>query len=240
MTAHAATRRRLLRAGMRLAAGAAALPITGLARAPAGAVPRIAFLDKTAGAAALADGAADPYYARMGLLEIRARLHSALPGLSLADARVAARDYDAAAVLPFSDEERQAVSGVIERMQPLLAARAPLYARTPWSFVKLDDRAEGGMPHTRGPHIVLPRRAVDGYEAMQRQMRESGRLAATPRGRNLLLHEQTHVLERLHPARFEPLFTQVFGFTRMAGGGNPTTDWLAAHRCTNPDSPDVA
>jgi len=240
MTAHAATRRRLLRAGMRLAAGAAALPITGLARAPAGAVPRIAFLDKTAGAAALADGAADPYYARMGLLEIRARLHSALPGLSLADARVAARDYDAAAVLPFSDEERQAISGVIERMQPLLAARAPLYARTPWSFVKLDDRAEGGMPHTRGPHIVLPRRAVDGYEAMQRQMRESGRLAATPRGRNLLLHEQTHVLERLHPARFEPLFTQVFGFTRMAGGGNPTTDWLAAHRCTNPDGPDVA
>ncbi|MBW8758900.1 MAG: hypothetical protein JF586_14915 [Burkholderiales bacterium] len=240
MNRHDAMRRRLLRAGMRLATGAAALPFTGLAQAQARPAPRVAFLDTAAAAAALADGADDPYYGRMGLLEIRARLQSALPGMSLADARLAARDHDAAAARPFEAEERDAITAVIDSMQPLLAARAPLYARTPWSFVQLDDRAEGGMPHTRGPHVVLPRSVVDVFVKLQRQVRAGGRQAAPPRGAGLLLHEQTHVLERLHPARFEPLFTQVFGFTRMAGRGGPTTPWLAAHRCTNPDGPDVA
>jgi hypothetical protein len=232
MSSRDLSRRRLLR----LAAGATALPALRLAHAQASA-PRVAFLDARDGAAALARAPGDTYYDRMGLLEIRARLRSALPGMSLADARVAVRDDDAAAVLPFDDEERDAIAGVVERMQPLLAERAPLYARTPWSFIKLDDRAEGGMPHTRGPHIVLPRRVVASYVAMQREMREAGKLAVTPRGRNLLLHEQTHVLQRLDPGRFEPLYTDVFGFTRMDGG--PVTDWLAAHRCTNPDGPEV-
>jgi len=240
MNRHDAVRRRLLRAGMRLAAGAAALPFTGLAPAQAGAAPRVAFLDTAAAGAALADGTDDPYYGRMGLLEIRARLHSALPGMSLTDARVAAREYDASAALPFDDEERDAIAAIIGGMQPLLAARAPLYARTPWSFIQLDEHAEGGMPHTRGPHIVLPRSVVGVLVKLQRQARASGRQATPPRGVDLLLHEQTHVLQRLQPERFEPLFTQVFGFTRMARRGGPTTDWLAAHRCTNPDGPDVA
>jgi len=239
MNRHDATRRRLLGAGLRLAAGAA-LPATGRALAQAGAGPRIAFLDAAEAATALADGADDPFYGRMGLLEIRARLHSALPGMSLADARAAARAYDAAAALPFAAGERDAIAAIIERVQPLLAARAPLYARTPWSFIQLDDRAEGGMPHTRGPHVVLPRSVVDAFVKLQRQARAGGRQDMPPRGAGLLLHEQTHVLERLHPARFEPLFTQVFGFTRMAARSGPSTDWLAAHRCTNPDGPDVA
>jgi hypothetical protein len=147
------------------------------------------------------------------------------------------RDFDAAAVLPFSEEERAAIAGVIERMQPLLAARAPLHARTPWSFIQLDDRAEGGMPHTRGPHIVLPKAAVGAYVKMHREATAAGTLATTLRGRSLLVHEQTHVLERQEPGLFEPLFTEVFGFTRMAPA--PATPWLDAHLCTNPDGPDL-
>jgi hypothetical protein len=236
MSRHPATRRHLLRTGFQLAVGAGALPLLGLARAQAAVAPRITFMAREAGAAALAQG--DDYYDRMGLLEIRSRMHAMLSGLALADARAAVRDYDAAAVRDFSAEEREAIGGVVERMQPLLAGRAPLYARTPWSFIKLDDRAEGGMPHTRGPHIVLPQAAVDAYVTMQREMREAGKLAVTPRGRSLLLHEQTHVLERIAPDRFEPLITQVFGFARMTPA--PATPWLQAHRCTNPDGPDVA
>ena len=231
------TRRRLLARGLGLAG--ASLLATPFARAAATASsPKVSFLSPEAGADALARAPGDTYYDRMGLLEIRARMHAALPGMSLADARAAVRDYDAAAVLAFTDEERTAIAGVIERMQPLLAARAPLYARTPWSFVKLDDRAEGGMPHTRGPHIVLPKAGVESYVKMHREMSEAGKLAVTPRGRSLLLHEQTHVLERQDPARFEPLFTQVFGFTRMTPA--PANAWLSAHRCVNPDGPDVA
>jgi hypothetical protein len=231
------SRRRLLARGLGLAG--ASLLATPLARAAAtAAAPKVSFLSREAGAAALAHAPGDTYYADMSLLEIRARMRSALPGMSLADARLAVRDYDAAAALAFTDDERTAIAGVIERMQPLLATRAPLYARTPWSFIKLDDRAEGGMPHTRGPHIVLPKAAVAGYVQMHREMSEAGKLAVTPRGRSLLLHEQTHVLERQDPARFEPLFTQVFGFARMTPA--PANAWLSAHRCINPDGPEVA
>ena len=230
------SRRRLLAQGLGLAG--ASLLATPLARAAAtAAAPKVGFLSREAGADALAHAPGDTYYDRMGLLEIRARMHSALPGVPLADARRAVRDYDAAAVLAFSEEQRTAIAGVIERMQPLLATRAPLYARTPWSFIQLDDRAEGGMPHTRGPHIVLPKGAVEWCVKMHREMTEAGKLAVTPHGRGLLLHEQTHVLERQDPARFEPLFTQVFGFTRMTPA--PANAWLSAHRCVNPDGPDV-
>ena len=236
------SRRQALQHGWRLAAGVAAL---GLPRAAAWAgeeaaatAPAVTFLDRAAGVAALTQAAGDTYYDTMGLLEIRARMNAALPGVALAEARQAVRAYDAAAVESFSDEERAAIGGVVARMQPLLAERAPLYARTPWSFVKLADRAEGGMPHTRGPHIVLPAAVCQAYVRMQRELQASGTLAGSPRGRNLLVHEQTHVLERADPARFEPLFTEVFGFTRMRPA--PSTPWLDAHRVINPDGPDVA
>ena len=230
------TRRRLLGAAAALAALPAQRALATLPVEPYSS-PRVSFLSPAAGAAAFAQPG-DTYYANMGLVEIRARMHSPLAGLSLADARAAVRAYDAERVLAFTDEEREALHGVVSRMQPLLLARAPLYARTPWSFIKLDNDAEGGMPHTRGPHIVLPKAVVEGATAMHREMKEAGKLAATPRGRGLLLHEQTHVLERAEPARFEPLFTDVFGFTRMTPA--PTTAWLAAHVGTNPDGPDLA
>ena len=233
------SRRRLLCA----TAGAAALAALPAQRAFAttptqpDATPRVDFLSPQAGAAAFAQ-AGDTYYANMGLIEIRARMRAPLAGLPLADARAAVRAYDAGRVLAFTDDEREALHGVVSRMQPLLLARAPLYARTPWSFIKLDDAAEGGMPHTRGPHIVLPKAVTEGVAAMHREMKEAGKLAVTPRGRGLLLHEQTHVLERADPARFEPLITDVFGFTRMTPA--PTTAWLDAHVGTNPDGPDLA
>jgi hypothetical protein len=242
-----ATRRRLLRTGWRFGAGLASMSALPAARAEAASrastlpervsPPQVAFLSPEAGAAALARVAGDTYYANMGLLEIRARMRSPLASLSLAEARRAVRDADAAAVLPFTDEERIALVGVIERMQPVLAARAPLHARTPWSFIKLDDRAEGGVAHTRGPHIVLPRQHVESYAKMHRELGAAGTLAQSTRGRGLLVHEQTHVLERASPARFEPLYTDVFGFTRMMPA--PTTPWLDAHVGTNPDGPDV-
>ncbi len=230
-----ASRRLLLRQGLALS-GAALLAGAPLARAATDApAPQVSFLSPQAAADALAHG--DGYYAGMGLQEIRARVRSPLAGLSLAGARVAVRDHDVAAVLPFSDEAQVAIRGIVERMQPQLVQRAPLYARTPWSFIQLDDRAEGGMPHTRGPHVVLPKAAVDAWVKMHRQASAAGTLATSPRGRGLLLHEQTHVLERLFPTRFESLITQAFGFTRMPAA--PLTPWLAAHRCTNPDGVDV-
>jgi len=231
-----AQRRKALRHGWRLAAAATASTLPGLAaRATPPNAARVSFLSREEGVTALAGVPGDRYYDAMGLLEIRARVNAPLDGVALADARRAVRAYDAAAVLAFSDEERIAIGAFVADIQPALAARAPLHARTPWSFVKLADRAEGGMPHTRGPHIVMPAGACAAYV---RRFRERGDARGWPDGRNLLVHEQTHVLQRAYPALFEPLYTEVFGFTRMAPA--PTTPWLDAHVVTNPDGPELA
>ena len=231
-----ATRRQVLRGGLGLGA-TAMLGLPRVVAAASIAAPGVRFLSREEGAAALAHTPGDAYYANMRLLESRSRTNSPMKGMSLADARIAVRDYEAAAVRSFSAAECAAIRGVIDHLQPLLAARAPLYARTPWSFVKLADDAEGGMPHTRGAHVVLP-------EGMVRSCLELARdLVAdkpSPTARFLtyiLVHEQTHVLERAHPALFEPLITDVFGFTRMSPA--PTTPWLETHEFVNPDGPDV-
>ena len=229
---------------LRLAGAAASLALLPGSPASASEAPpprpkspaRVAFLSPEEGAAAFGRPG-DTYYAGMGLAEIRARVHSPLAGRSLAQARQAVRDFDPAAVLAFTQREELAIRGVIDRMQASLEAAAPLYARTPWSFIKLDDRAEGGMPHTRGTHIVLPRQTAEHFAVLHQELLAAGKLAASPGGRDLLLHEQTHVLERASPALFEPLFTDVFGFTRMSPA--PTTPWLDAHVCANPDGPDL-
>ena len=59
----------------------------------------------------------------------------------------------------------------------------------------------------------------------------------SPRGRGLLLHEQTHVLERANPALFEPL---VHRRLRLhAHDARAHHAWLDAHVCANPDGPDL-
>jgi len=236
------SRRLLLRAAGGLAALSALRTVRAAeevadprATAPAVAAspPRVAFLAPAAAAAALGHTPGDRFYDGMGMLEIRARLRSPLAGLSPAQARAAVRADEAAAALPFTDAEQAAIRAVVDRMQPRLAARAPLFARTPWSFIKLDDRAEGGMPHTRGPHIVLPRVVTQLFTSLE----ADGLLEPGYPADQLLVHEQTHVIQRAWPARFEPLLTTAFGFTRMAPA--PTTPWLDAHVITNPDAPDL-
>ena len=230
------SRRHVLRTGLVLA-GATLLgaPLARAAATPAG--PKVDFLSREAGADALARTPGDSYYATMRLLESRARTNSPLKGMSIAEARVAVRDYEAAAVRPFAPAETAAIRLAVERLQPLLAERAPLYARTPWSFVKLSGVAEGGMPHTRGAHIVLPEDVAAAFAHVGRDLAADAPSKMSRTLLNLLVHEQTHVLERAHPERFEPLITQVFGFTRMSPA--PSTPWLDVHEFENPDGPDV-
>lgn len=226
-------RRRVLLTG--LAAGAA-LALAMPAAAAASRV-QVRFLTREEGADALANTPGDTYYTNLRLLESRSRTNSPMTGVSLADARIGVRDFEAAAVRTFTAAESAGLRAAAERLQPVLAARAPLYARTPWSFIKLGDEAEGGMPHTRGAHIVVPAGMAGAFAAAQGDIasgRETGRVVFLL---NLLVHEQTHVLERAHPALFESLITDVLGFTRMSPA--PTTPWLDTHEFANPDGPEV-
>jgi hypothetical protein len=214
-----------------------ALALPAAAAADAG-PPQVRFLSAAEAAAALTEGPDAEYFERMNLREIRARMQTPLEGMTTAEARSALRRFYAAQAQSFGDEEAAVLRGIVERMQPRLAARAPLYARTPWSFVKLSNPAEGGMPHTRGPHIVLPATVVDAFARADREARKGRRLALARFGESLLVHEQTHVLQRADPDRFEPLLTQVLGFVHLPEA--PETAWLAQHLVQNPDAPDLA
>lgn len=231
-------RRRVLRAAIAMGAVALAPSIRAFAATAEAPRVQVRFLTREEGAAALAHTPGDTYYAGMRLLESRSRTNSPMTGVSLADARIAVRDYEAAAVREFTPAECAGLRAAVERLQPVLAARAPLYARTPWSFIKLANEAEGGMPHTRGAHIVVPAAMAAAFARTAREIASSDASGHVGVLLNLLVHEQTHVLERANPALFEPLITEVFGFTRMSPV--PTTPWLETHEFVNPDGPDVA
>jgi hypothetical protein len=220
-----------------LGATAALVGTGGLAHAADVPAAEIRFPTPSEALDALCRGPAAAYYAGMGLLEIRARVPGLPADTALDAARTAVAAFDGASIQPFSETEMAALRGIAGRLQPRLAARAPLYARTPWSFIKLADAAEGGMPHTRGRHVVVPAAVAATLAERHRAAAKAGMLEAARFGESLLVHEQTHVLQRADPARFEPLFTEALGFVRMTA--RPRDAWLDAHLVSNPDAPDL-
>jgi hypothetical protein len=193
----------------------------------------IHFLSQTDGRAALTTGAERGYYARLQLPEMRAKTGLALQNITLEAAREQVRKTYGARVEEFSAEEQGALREVVAGLQAVLRTRAPLYARTPWAFIKVDATIEGGLPHTRGDCIVLS----DAILAHIAQLRAKGAPSAPLSVWNLLVHEQTHVLQRRHPESFASLYTQVLGFRHVALASAP--QWLIERNVVNPDAPDA-
>jgi len=195
--------------------------------------PSIRFLSTSAARDALSEGSGRDYYAQLQLADIRSKTGLALEGASLAAAREQARAAYAEATLEFTPDERAALREAIEGLQPLLVERAPIYARTPWSFIKLGSAIEGGRPHTRGNTIVLSEVVM----AWVLKMKAQAPLTKPSLIWNLLIHEQTHVIQRQHPELFSALYSSVFGFQHATLEATPT--WISSLRVINPDAPDV-
>jgi hypothetical protein len=195
--------------------------------------PAIQFLSAADARGVLSEGSGRDYYAQLQLADIRSKTGLALEGTSLAAAREQARAAYAAATLEFTPEEQAALREAVGGLQPLLAARAPMLARTPWSFIKLGSTIEGGRPHTRGNSIVLSELVM----AWVLKLKTQAPLTKPSLLWNLLVHEQTHVIQRQHPELFLPLYTSVFGFQRVTFEATPT--WISSLRVINPDAPDV-
>jgi hypothetical protein len=194
---------------------------------------QIHFLSAAESRIALTEGKGAQYFELLHIAELRAKTGLALQDVSLKAAREQARAFYAAATLDFTVEEQAALSEALGAVQPLLVERAPLYARTPWSFIKVTATLEGGLPHTRGDSIVLS----DQVLASIVKARARAPLTTPSRIWNILVHEQTHVIQRHHPALFVPLYTAVYGFQKIALV--PTPDWISSLRVINPDGPDV-
>ena len=189
----------------------------------------IRFLTQAEARSALTDGEARAYYDRMQLGEMRAKTGLALQDLTLADARERVREVYGQSTLDFSPEEQATLREAITSLQTRLRERAPVYARTPWSFIKVAATIEGGLPHTRGDSIVLS-------DAVLAQVLSArAHKAFTQHLWNLLVHEQTHVLQRRGAAPFTELYTQVFGFRHVVLESAPP--WLTVRNVVNPDGP---
>jgi len=176
----------------------------------------------------------EEYFSLLEPMEMTAKTGSPITGATVAEQRDECRRRYQAAVRVFTPDEQEALRWYVNRIVPLLADDYPLFARTPWSFVKVAPNVEGGLPHTRGPHIVLPEPAI---QMLTEAKAKQDEWLAMIQFSELLLHEQCHVVQREHPDRFAAMYTQYWGFKHVAGvQGCP---WLTRHQIVNPDGVDV-
>jgi hypothetical protein len=191
--------------------------------------PDVSFPAGDAARAAVVDDASDPYFGRLQPHEMEAKTGRPVEGKTLEAKREECRKRYMAAVREFTDAEKALLRKSVEKLHPHLEEHYPALAALPWSFLKLDDAVEGGMPHTRGVHVVLPARLL---KALGGLGANADRILLP-----LLAHEQLHVFQRLHPRHGDGLYTELWGFRRAED--LKEIDWLEARSVVNPDATDL-
>jgi hypothetical protein len=206
-------------------------PATQPATQPAAPLAGVEFLDGDAARAALIDDSIDPYFSRLEPHEMTAKTGSPITG-DTREAQIAeCKKRYQAAVVDFTEDEKQLLSFFISKAQAALRRDYPVFGNTPWSIIKTSASLEGGMAYTRGGHIILPENVLARFSLFRKRLKDR----SLPIGASLLIHEQTHVLERLHPELFTSLFTGTFHFVH-AGKIEPNA-WLTDRQLINPDGP---
>lgn len=191
---------------------------------------RVSFLGADAARAAIVDDSLEPYFDKLQPLEMAAKTGSPVPGQTLQQMRAECRRRYQAGVLEFTEEEKDALQRCVSELHPVLEKSYPLVASTPWSFIKVSDIIEGGLPHTRGGHIVLSSSVARRFALLGDGDDVLWGMAG------LLAHEQLHVVQRAHPDLFAGLYTETWGFLRA-----PRIErcaWLEEHQVVNPDAVD--
>ncbi len=189
--------------------------------------PDITFLAGEQARAAIIDESVEPYFSLLQAREMSAKTGAAIDGDTLEAQRTACRQRYQSAVRDFSAEDQAGLRRTIAAVQPYLMGHYPVFAAEPWRFIKVARSIEGGMPHTRGRCIVLSDTVMPEFTA-------GGAGPVDPEGTMLLVHEQTHVLQRLHAGLFVPLFTESWGMVRMAQAPEMPAE-LLQRQLVNPD-----
>ena len=195
------------------------------------AAPDVSFADLAAGRAAIVDDPA--YFDRMQPMEMEAKTGQPLTAATLAEQRAECRRRYQAAVREFTEEEKAAIRSLVALVDPAIRKDYPLFADTPWNFLKVADSLEGGLPHTRGKHIVFAEGVCRWM--LGRPGPLSGRRVPLDK-MELLLHEQMHVFQRAHAELFDSLYTGQWGFIRAKAIA--TCPWIVKHQLLNPDAVD--
>jgi hypothetical protein len=191
------------------------------------------FLSAQDAAVAILDDSKEPYFSILQPLEMVAKTGRPLPDADVAAQRDECRKRYREAVREFTEDEKAALTATTDAIRSALKDPYPLFARTPWSFIKLAGSIEGGMPHTRGAHIIFSERMAAQFALVRKKGIDPSRTGLG----ELLIHEQCHVIERARPGLFNDLYTGLWGLVRAKG--LPATPWLLRHQIVNPDGPDV-
>jgi hypothetical protein len=194
------------------------------------AAPDVSFADLAAGRAAIVDDPA--YFDHLQPMEMAAKTGQPLPAGTLAQQRAECRRRYQAAVGEFSAEEKDALRGAVALIEPAVRKNYPLFADTPWNFLKVASNIEAAFPHTRGKHIILAESVC--RQILNSQTRSGRRVPLDTM--ELLLHEQTHVLQRAHGDLFDSLYTGQWGFIRARS--IVACPWIEEHQLLNPDAVD--
>jgi len=190
----------------------------------------IRFLSQAEAEDAILDDSAEPYFERLEPLEMKAKVGHALKSTSLEDQREECRALYRDAVEEFTPKEKAALTWYVEQIQPVLQRDYPLFAKTPWSFMKVSPFLEGGLPHTRGEQIILSPLLL----RTMIQMDSSERKESLSEFGEMLVHEQMHVFQRSHPAMFVELYRDFWEFEHIQV--IEPDPWLKKHQLTNPDA----
>jgi hypothetical protein len=188
----------------------------------------ITFLDIEEAKAEIINDSIDPYFSRLQPMEMSAKTGSPIEGRTIEEQRQQCRERYQAGVRQFTDEEKEVIRRCANRVYSVLEQKYPLFAKTPWSFLKVSDEIEGGLPHTRDKHIVLSESTCNRIAALSRT--DSERVF---RYTGLLMHEQMHVFQRVNPGFFDSLYTDLWGFIKAEQINS--CPWLDRHQLINPD-----
>lgn len=192
----------------------------------------ITFLDIKAGKAAIVDDSLDPYFDQLQSMEMSAKTGSSISGQTLEEQRQQCRRRYQAGVREFSVEEKEALRWCVKKLYPALKQQYPLFAETPWSFLKVSGTIEGGLSHTRDKHIVFSERTCKRFAMLHQSAPERAALSFG----SLLVHEQMHVFQRVNPGFFDSLYTDIWGFIKAKE--IESCPWLEKHHLVNPDGLD--
>lgn len=184
------------------------------------------------GQKAIVDDHLEPYFATMQAMEMSAKTGEPITGDTLAQQQAECKRRYVAGVMAFTPQEVKAIEAVLGQLHPVLQKHYPRLAALPWKFIKLSNKIEGGLPHTRDAYIVLPESACEMMVAGAQGIDENP-MRAIPL-MDLLLHEQIHVFQRANPGVMDDLYINLWGFKKIADiQGSP---WLTKHHLSNPDA----
>jgi hypothetical protein len=193
----------------------------------------ITFLDKKRARVAIVADSLEKYFNQLQPMEMAAKTGSAIGGLTIEEQRNQCRQRYQDAAQDFSDLEKEAIRWYIDLLQPVLIRDYPLFGKMAWSFLKVSDNIEGGLPHTRDRHIVLSASICNQLvKIRQLPVQQMTYLVIL----ELFAHEQFHVFQRMHPQFCDPLYINVWGFEKA--DSITGCQWLAEHQLANPDAVD--